>query len=169
VNRYDFAKRCNTMGLTGYAVEVGTDRGVFASQFIRDWRGKELYCVDPYRPYNEMPGNRLGDLIMASMVLNQYSARLKLVGCDSIEAARDLFPARTFDFVYIDADHDEQAVKADIAAWWPRVTRGGVFAGHDYCSTHDGVRRAVDAFAAGAGVKMEYTDDSPQSWWCVKP
>lgn len=169
MNRYGFARKCNQMGLIGYAVEVGTDRGVFASAFIRDWEGKHLYCVDPYRPYDEMPGNRLGDLVMASMVLNQYSARLKMVGCDSVEAAAKLYPGRTFDFVYIDADHSEYAVRADIAAWWPRVRQGGILAGHDYATHYYGVKAAVDDFVAANGVELNVTDDDPQSWWFIKP
>lgn len=169
MNRYQFAHMLNRMGLTGYAVEVGTDRGVFASQFIRDWRGEHLYCVDPYRPYGEMPGNRLGDLVMAAMALNKYSARLKLVGCDSAEAAEKLYPGRVFDFIYIDGDHDHGSVADDIRLWWPRVRSGGVFAGHDYGTRYIGVQRAVDDFVSRSGVELNRTDDTPASWWCVKP
>jgi hypothetical protein len=42
------------------------------------------------------------------------------------------YPPEHFDFVYIDADHTESAVAADLRVWWPRVRRGGVLAGHDY-------------------------------------
>lgn len=48
------------------------------------------------------------------------------------------------DFVYIDAAHDYESVKADIAAWWPKVKPGGILAGHDYCEAWPGVKKAVD-------------------------
>jgi predicted O-methyltransferase YrrM len=56
------------------------------------------------------------------------------------------FPDRTFDLVYIDAEHTYESVFRDIKQWLPKVKRGGWIAGHDY--THDvsygGVVIAVD-------------------------
>lgn len=46
------------------------------------------------------------------------------------------------DFVFIDADHSYEAVKADILAWLPKVKVGGVLAGHDWCNA-ESVRLAV--------------------------
>lgn len=60
--------------------------------------------------------------------------------------AAELFMDETFDFVYIDADHTYDAVKADLSAWWPKVRPGGVLAGDDYGFAgwwEDGVTRAV--------------------------
>lgn len=59
----------------------------------------------------------------------------------SVEAAND-FPDGSCRFVFIDADHSYEAVKADIQAWWPKVKPGGMFAGHDIAEC--GVRRAVE-------------------------
>jgi hypothetical protein len=47
------------------------------------------------------------------------------------------------DRVYIDGDHTEAAVRADIAAWLPLVKPGGVIAGHDFGNF--GVEPAVRA------------------------
>ncbi len=47
------------------------------------------------------------------------------------------------DFVFIDAGHSYAAVKADIAAWLPKVKPGGWFGGHDYHPKFPGVIRAV--------------------------
>ena len=40
---------------------------------------------------------------------------------------------RTFDFIYLDGDHDYANVKKELFAYWPKVRPGGVLAGHDYC------------------------------------
>lgn len=48
------------------------------------------------------------------------------------------------DFVFIDADHSYEAVKADIAAWTPKVRKGGWVLGHDWNEKRfPGVVRAV--------------------------
>jgi predicted O-methyltransferase YrrM len=36
------------------------------------------------------------------------------------------------DLIFIDADHQFEAVAADIATYWPKVRPGGVLVGHDY-------------------------------------
>ena len=45
----------------------------------------------------------------------------------------DNFPKNFFDFVYIDGDHSYKGAKSDLRNYYPKVKRGGVIAGHDYC------------------------------------
>ena len=44
--------------------------------------------------------------------------------------ARD-FEDGSLDFVYIDALHTYEALKEDIAAWLPKIKKGGFIGGHD--------------------------------------
>lgn len=60
----------------------------------------------------------------------------------SLQASENFFDG-TLDFVFIDASHDYQSVKDDIEAWYPKVKKGGVLAGHDY-PDWPGVKKAVD-------------------------
>lgn len=54
----------------------------------------------------------------------------KIVSADSAEAAKS-FPDASLDFVFIDANHEDDAVRRDISAWLPKVKPGGILAGHD--------------------------------------
>lgn len=62
------------------------------------------------------------------------------------------FKNETVDLVLIDALHQYESVKADIAAWWPKVKPGGVLAGDDY--RWAGVKRAADEFGASVGLPV---------------
>lgn len=61
---------------------------------------------------------------------------------DSLSAA-STYKNGSLDFVFIDAAHDYENVKADIQAWLPKVKAGGYLAGHDY-PTWPGVTQAVN-------------------------
>lgn len=70
---------------------------------------------------------------------------VNVVRMDSIEAAKR-YEDNSLDFVFIDAAHEYDAVKADIQAWLPKVKPGGFLAGHDYYPDEhwSGVKMAVD-------------------------
>lgn len=48
---------------------------------------------------------------------------------DSLKAAK-MFEDKSFDIVYLDAEHDADSLKADIDAWLPKTRY--ILAGHDY-------------------------------------
>jgi Methyltransferase domain len=50
------------------------------------------------------------------------------------------------DLIYIDASHEYEPVKADIAAFWPLLNDGGIMIGDDYVPNWPGVVRAVNEF-----------------------
>jgi hypothetical protein len=92
--------------------------------------------------------------------------KLHFIQGDSAGAAAR-FPDESFDLVFIDADHTEQGVRRDLAAWLPKVKRAGVISGHDYTGDrHPGVRRAVDAVFARHRHKVEIEAD--KVWWTIR-
>ena len=60
----------------------------------------------------------------------------------------------TLGFVFLDADHSFEFVSKELEAWWPKVRKGGIFAGHDYDASWPGVVMAVQSFAAKHGVEF---------------
>ena len=77
---------------------------------------------------------------------------------DSSKSAEG-FPDGYFDFVYIDACHEYEAALADIKAWLPKISPGGIIAGHDYQPDYFGVIKAVQEVFVGRQNVAEY------NWW----
>jgi|ETNvirenome_6_85_1030632.scaffolds.fasta_scaffold08475_2 hypothetical protein len=85
------------------------------------------------------------------------------------------FDDRHMDFVYIDGDHSYEAVKQDIADWWPKIKQGGILAGHDYNDTNQGTIDAVNEFAEQNSLNLKITGTAPEkgdagapSWVIIK-
>jgi predicted O-methyltransferase YrrM len=94
-------------------------------------------------------------------LVEALGGRFRLLAVDSVDAAAT-FDDGAVDAVWIDASHEYEDVRDDIAAWWPKLRADGVMAGHDIGEA--GVRRAVeDRF--GAAVIVASFDSG---WWWVE-
>lgn len=168
--RTDFALLCDARGYTD-AVEVGTDQGLFARDFLTRWHGHWLICVDPYEPCPEFCHERTADMMAAVVALSPHLGRYRIVRARSVDAPPIVLGhIRPPGFVYLDGDHSEAAVAEDLATWWPVLADGGVLAGHDYDDDHPGVVSAVGAFAREHGLTVRLTHETtcPPSWYSYK-
>jgi predicted O-methyltransferase YrrM len=118
-------------------VEVGSFRGRSAAAvYLALPSDSELSVIDKYKDYR--PEYR--QPIDPKLVLLGHMERcrqqrpdiqFRLLEMDSLEGAKQ-FEDDSLDFVFIDADHEYQAVLQDIHHWLPKVKPGGCLSGHDY-------------------------------------
>ena len=127
---------------------MGSYAGESAAIFLE--RAGEVWCVDSWTPYverndssvdgvlNPWEAERKFDLFAAEHHGHVFKVKLASPG------AALFFPRQWADCVYIDENHERDAVIAGIIAWGPVVKPGGVLAGHDYGTSHfTGVTAAV--------------------------
>jgi predicted O-methyltransferase YrrM len=156
-------------------VEVGTHLGksisYLAVEIINSNKNISLYCVDKWE-HLENKLTEQPELLSKNSNCNRYERFLKNIKpienfikpikSSSTEAANN-FADNSLDFVFIDARHDYDSVKADLDAWYPKLKPAGVFAGHDYDYPRwRGVVKAVDDFC----VNKKLTLMSPQREHC---
>jgi hypothetical protein len=165
-HRTDFALLCNERGYRD-AVEVGTDQGVFARDFLSRFKGHWLFCVDPYEPFPDFPYDRSGDFQTAVAALMPWHGRFRMVKAPSVRAAPWVARVIAPEFVYIDGSHIELDVAADLRAWFKVLPDHGMLAGHDFDETHPGVIKAVTEFAAARALTVRLTQDPPTPSWYI--
>lgn len=120
---------------------VGDSTEIFANNF------SVVYSIDPWKNgYDDSDGASKSDMkaveAQFDSLVKKYSNILKnkKSSLEFVETVENEF----FDFVYIDGNHQYEAVRQDIAAWLPKVKSGGFIGGHDWKNApHPGVEKAV--------------------------
>ena len=166
-------------------VEVGLGFGDFSVYLMESLNEVLDVDFDSYLYSVENWGGRMMKKSMIDVrekVLNRfkkyennrdYSIKFKCIEEGSLDAVNQ-FDDDSIHFIYIDANHRYGECLADYRAWWPKVKKGGVMAGHDYAPyRRDGVRRAVKTFfkdELGREKDLQLTADvNPHpSFWIVK-
>lgn len=149
----------------GVCAEIGTWRGKFAAEILRIKQPERLYLVDPWRFMGRFPHRWYGGAQAKTQAdMDEIAAAVERLfsGDDRVVVRRmtsgeffEAHQAERFDWVYIDGDHSEEAVYADLTAAWPLIRPGGILSGDDYFWTEakrQPVAAAVQRFAADVGV-----------------
>jgi predicted O-methyltransferase YrrM len=150
-------------------VELGTWLGASAipvARAIRSWGGT-LTCVDTWagdvRP--PAPSERTAApwmLVSCARYLIEagVGAHVRLIPSTTIDAAATW--SQPIDYLYVDADHSYDAVRADLEAWVPHVRAGGLMLGDDYGHRlFPGVRQAWDEYATAHGLWLSTYQSAP--------
>lgn len=152
-------------GRVSYGVEVGVYRADHLQELAKKNPDAFFYGVDPYTSGYD-PNDCLDNeplLMAAKAVAHKRASRLDNV---KIVESRDDVPTGQ-DFIYIDANHREEAVRDDLAYWHRKLEPGGTIAGHDYGIEKYGVTQAVNEFAASNGFCVYTTTEDEWPSWAI--
>lgn len=158
-----------------FGAEIGVEKGEHSLQILQSLNVKLLHCIDPWIEFKQCGkdywGSGLGENLYQTTCKNlEHFQNVKIIRKLSLEAVK-MFQDNSLDFVYIDANHQYESVKADILAWYPKVKVGGVLSGHDYCDIWVGVKQAVNEFSQGFNFKFEHApsiDTAIDDWYGLK-
>ncbi len=123
--------------------EIGVYKGETFFHLLKRFPELTLYGVDIWESqpaqdkfydqggrsykFDELPGHYTR---IAKRAAKEFPGRGLVLKGLSVEMAAQVADG-SLDFVFIDGDHLEEGVRADIKAWKPKVRYGGVVSGHD--------------------------------------
>lgn len=125
-------------------VEVGCWLGrsiiYLAQELLRRGKtGVKLHVVDHFKGESNQKEHEATVRLAGGSIRATFEENCRRCGVDhliqihdgdSAERAAD-FPDGSLKFVWLDAAHDYERVRRDLAAWIPKIKKGGIFAGHD--------------------------------------
>lgn len=130
------------------AVEIANSNKNIQFDCIDNWQGDGLEEHDPVKN-KTVYQTFLSNIEPVKKYINPITG-------NSLDVCKT-YKDGSLDFIFIDASHTYEAVKQDINAWFPKLKKGGMMAGHDYDWPE--VRRAVDEYFSGRQIKA-----LEQSW-----
>jgi hypothetical protein len=146
---------------TAHFVEVGVWKGrsaaFLAVEIINSGKNITLDLVDTWEGSEEHLPLQYDLFEVFKKNISPVEPYVNIKRMDSLSAAL-AYANRSLDFVFIDAAHDYESVKADILAWMPKIKSGGYLAGHDY-PTWEGVTKAVNEIIGAENIQ------SAESCW----
>lgn len=157
----------SVLNLSGAGAEIGAGGGYFSFIVLSRSRLQKMYSIDSWE------GDCAKREPIARQKLFPFGNRSVVIRASSL-AATPLVDDDSLDFLYIDADHRYESVAADLAAWWPKLKKGGLFSGHDYVDGDFfegkfGVKKAVDKFLSNhAHSDFHAVPSKWPTWYCIK-
>ncbi len=88
--------------------------------------------------------------------------RIRIIRKESVKGA-EAFSDHTVQLVVLDAAHDYDSVKQDIAVWLPKIAMGGAIGGDDFVDDFPGVKKAVNEAFDGYSVEVRH-DEGWGTW-----
>ena len=142
------------------ACEVGVYYGEHARSMNNELNIDNLYLIDPYTFYRDDKTQE--DLDNAEWNAHRINKRGNEQWIKNIPYGAEL--RMNLDFLYIDGNHEYEAVKRDLELYSSFVKKGGIIAGHDIQG--EGVSKAVLEFANKNKLTLHFGDR--RDWWIIK-
>jgi predicted O-methyltransferase YrrM len=152
-------------------IEIGSWKGrsaaFMAVEIANSNKNIEFTCIDTWLG---SPEHQDLEIIKKDILFEEFCKNIepvenfiKIKRKESTEAAKD-YDDKSLNFVFIDANHEYEFIKQDIKAWFKKIKKGGVLAGHDYSEQHwPGVKKAVDEFSKNNNLNLVVYKDQ-QVW-----
>jgi hypothetical protein len=165
----DFGKLINELELT-YGAELGVAGGEFSEHLLKTSNLKILFSIDRWTDHHDYK-----EYLVAKEKLSQYNERSVILKL-SFDEALQFFTDNSLEFIYIDGyAHTGFDKGKTLYDWWPKLKKGGVFAGHDYDEMYDDppMIKIVDNFSKVNDVEINVTEKGVNeekfpSWYCIK-
>ena len=116
-------------------VELGTDRGesyfAFCQSAAENKTGTRCFAVDTWR--GDLHSGAYDETTFAEVSAHNraHYAEFSTLIRARFEEALAQFPPESIDVLHLDGLHTEMAVRADLAAWLPKLAPGGILLMHD--------------------------------------
>ena len=113
--------------------------------YLANYDPSDIFCQDVQKLFSMDDMQNAMDRLYSAVSTNllKFQGRARLIREKSWLAAGE-FDDGSCDLVYIDGDHTYDSVVKDLAAWYPKVKKGGIICGDDI--NWPGVKKAVDEF-----------------------
>lgn len=185
-NWFDFAEFYNFISEKNYKVliELGVWKGHSISYLAEKNKNSEIYAVDLWDEGpekhdldNVVDGHKYkhlnNDYKNLKRIYNEYlefnNTRhlINDIQGDAIQASI-LFGDEEVDFAFLDLWNEEDIPTKALTAWYPKIKKGGILAGHDYGveSVYKGVKKFVKE--TGHDVKTVKGSQGIYVWWIEK-
>lgn len=113
--------------------------------YIAEYDQEDPFVHDVSKLFRSTPKDAMDRLYRAvSEGLDKEFGKRASVRREKSVAASKNFDDASLPLVFVDGDHRYEAVLADLRAWWPKISHGGVLCGDDF--QWPGVRKAVMHF-----------------------
>jgi predicted O-methyltransferase YrrM len=122
------------------AVEISNSKKDIRLDVIDTWAGSIEHQLGGLHERSVVTEGTLYDTFRRNM--KPVAHLINAVRTTSLEGSKK-YKDSSLDFVFLDASHEYEDIKADIHAWRPKVKRGGWLGGHDFQLHFPGVMQAV--------------------------
>lgn len=176
---YDISKAVESMGFgNGTFVEIGVAYGGLSLAMLEQNPELNVIAIDPFLGgydgrdimsdfFKDLPSryggtnfSALWAQALASEAGQRFGCRYRLINDLSNVGAREVLDS-SVDVVFIDGNHQKEAVRSDINAWRAKLkpARNALFFNDYQPDKWPGVVQAVDEYIASSGLKLFYIGD----------
>jgi hypothetical protein len=129
----------------GIGAEIGIREGKTSFCILDNTQTRKLYMIDPWvklhKCYSHSAECERDYNFVKSEVDRRFKDRAVIIRDKSENVVNQI--QEELDFIFIDGNHDYEYVMKDLTLYVPKMKRGSLVMGHDWCSSYLGVVGAL--------------------------